>query len=168
MNMKKEHKRLKIEDCRLKICGFALRRNFFNNNISVSSVFSVAKNSGSVLLIVVFAIALLTAFVAGMLQLNAEQIQLMRNEVYAAQAQTIAEAGMSYAFAQLRKDSAWTTKEYTEKFGDGSYTVSAIDCNVISTGTSAQGFTARVQADITIGGIASPYVVRVDKLRINE
>jgi type II secretory pathway component PulK len=126
------------------------------------------KKSGSILVVVVFAIALLTAFVAGMLQLNAEQIQLMRNEVYAAQAKAIAEAGIAYAFAQLRKDSGWTTKEYTENFGDGSYTVSATDCNVISTGTSAQGFTARVQADITIGGSVSPYIVRVDKLRINE
>jgi hypothetical protein len=131
----------------------------------------VAKNSGSVLLIVVFAIALMTAFVAGMLQLNAEQIQLMRNEVYAAGAQTIAEAGMADAFSQLRKDSGWTKGYKDEKFGDGSYTVTVTTSPVLtieSLGTSAQGFTARIQADITIGGIGSPYVVRIDKLRINE
>jgi type II secretory pathway component PulK len=44
-----------------------------------------AKNNGSVLIVVVFAIALLTAFVAGMLQLNAEQIQIMKNEIFSAQ-----------------------------------------------------------------------------------
>ena len=44
------------------------------------------KNNGSVLLVVVFAIALLTAFVVGMLQLNSEQIQIMKNEIYTTQA----------------------------------------------------------------------------------
>jgi type II secretory pathway component PulK len=136
--------------------------------MNMKNEYKKIKSNGSVLVIVVFAIALLTAFVAGMLQLNAEQIQLMRNEVYSAQAQAVAEAGMAYAFAQLRTDSGWTTKEYTDKFGGGSYTVSVADSNVVSTGTSAQGFTARVQADITIAGSKSPYVVRIDKLRINE
>ena len=120
------------------------------------------------MIVVVFAIALLTAFVAGMLQLNAEQIQLMRNEVYAAQAQAIAEAGMADAFSQLRKDSSWTTEEYTKEFDGGSYAVSVADSNVVSIGTSAQGFTARLQADITIGGSSRPYIIRIDKLRINE
>jgi Tfp pilus assembly protein PilX len=126
------------------------------------------KKSASVLVVVVFAIALLTAFVAGMLQLNAEQIQLMRNEVYAAQAQAIAEAGMADAFAQLRTDSGWASGYTDKSFGGGSYTVTVADSNVVSTGISAQGFTARVQADITIGGSTSPYVIRIDKLRINE
>ncbi|MFA6186377.1 MAG: hypothetical protein WC770_04075 [Phycisphaerae bacterium] len=125
------------------------------------------KNNGSVLVVVVFAIALLTAFVAGMLQLNAEQTQLMRNEVYAAQAQAIAEAGMADAFSQLRSNSSWTSGYTNKSFGGGSYTVTVGDSNVISTGTSAQGFASRIQADITIGG-SSPYIIRVNKLRINE
>ena len=126
------------------------------------------KNNASVLVVVVFAIALLTAFVAGMLQLNAEQIQLMRNEVYAAQAQAIAQAGMADAFAQLRSNSGWTSRYTNKSFAGGSYTVTVADANVVSTGTSSQGFKARVQANITIGGSSSPYTIRVDKLGINE
>ncbi|MHB0945649.1 MAG: hypothetical protein ACYC3B_00580 [Sedimentisphaerales bacterium] len=126
------------------------------------------KNNASVLVVVVFAIALLTAFVAGMLQLNAEQIQLMRNEVYAAQAQAIAQAGMADAFAQLRGNSSWTSGYTNKSFAGGSYTVTVADANVVSTGTSSQGFTARVQANITISGSSSPYTIRVDKLGINE
>jgi hypothetical protein len=138
-------------------------KNKYNNHIS--------KNNASVLIVVVFAIALLTAFVAGMLQLNAEQIQLMRNEVYAAQAQAIAEAGIADAFSQLRKDSSWTKGYQDQKFGNGSYTVTVTTSPVLtveSVGTSSQGFIARVQANVTIGGASVPYVVRVDKLRINE
>ena len=84
------------------------------------------KNNGSVLLITVFAIALLTAFVVGMLEMNSEQIQLMRNEIYTAQARAIAEAGLAYAFSQLRTNSAWRGP-YTSDFGGGSYTVKATD-----------------------------------------
>ena len=124
------------------------------------------------MIVVVFAIALMTAFVAGMLQLNAEQIQLMRNEVYAAQAMAVAEAGISDAFSQLRSSSSWTSGFNNKSFGGGSYTVivegSQPDPNIVSTGTSAQNFTARVKAEITIGASSSPYIIRIDKLKINE
>jgi len=129
------------------------------------------EKNGSVLIVVVFAIALLTAFVAGMLQLNVEQIQLMRNEIYAAQAIAIAEAGLADAFSELRSDSSWNDGFNGKSFGGGSYTVMVAglppDTNVVSTGTSPQGFVARVEAEITISG-TSPYVIRIDNLRINE
>ena len=60
------------------------------------------KNNGSVLLVVVFAIALLAAFVVGMLQLNSEQIQIMKNEIYTTQAHSIAQAGLADAFSRIR------------------------------------------------------------------
>jgi hypothetical protein len=129
------------------------------------------EKNGSVLIVVVFAIALMTAFVAGMLQLNVEQIQLMRNEIYAAQALAIAEAGIADAFSRLRSDSSWDDGFSNKSFGGGSYTVTVTglppDANVISTGTSAQGFVARVEAEITLSS-TSPYVIRIDRLRINE
>jgi Tfp pilus assembly protein PilX len=129
-----------------------------------------AKNNGSVLIVVVFAIAMLTAFVAGMLQLNAEQIQLMKNEVFAAQALAIAEAGLADAFSQIRTSTSWPTS-FSNSFGDGSYDVivtGSPPTDVNSIGTSPQGFKARVEAEITIGGSTNPYVIRIDKLRINE
>jgi Tfp pilus assembly protein PilX len=129
------------------------------------------KNNGSVLIVVVFAIALLTAFVAGMLQINVEQIQLMKNEIFAAQATAIAEAGLADAFSQIRSSPSWPTSFSNSNFGGGSYDVivtGSPPTDVNSTGTSAQGFKARVRAYITIGGTSPSRVIRIDKLRINE
>jgi Tfp pilus assembly protein PilX len=128
------------------------------------------KNNGSIMIVVVFAIALMAALVAGILQLNTEQIQLMKNEIFAAQAIAIAEAGMADAFARIRTSSALPSN-FNSSFGGGSYAVaiagSLPDPNITSVGTSAQGFTASVRADITVGTTGT-YIIRVDKLRINE
>jgi Tfp pilus assembly protein PilX len=120
------------------------------------------KNNGSVLLMVIFTIALLTAFVVGMLEMNTEQIQIMRNEIFAAQAIAIAEAGMADAFARIRTNSA-LPGNFSSSFGGGSYSVtitgSLPDPNI--------NYQARVRADITVD-TANSYVIRVDQLRINE
>ena len=128
------------------------------------------KNNGSVLIVVVFAIALLTAFVAGMLLLNAEQIQLMKNEIFSAQAIAIAEAGLADAFSRIRTNPV--PASFSSSFGGGSYTVVVTGTpptDVNSVGTSPQGFIARVEAEIAIGGTSPPpYVIRINNLRINE
>ena len=129
------------------------------------------KINGSVLLITIFATALLSAITIGILQMNTEEIQLMRNQIYAAKAQAIAEAGLNDAFSELRVDSSWNSGFSNKVFDDGSYTVTVSgtlpNLTITSTGTSSQGFVARVGADITVGGI-SPYIIRMDSLRINE
>jgi hypothetical protein len=129
------------------------------------------KNDGSILIVVVFAIALMTALVAGILQLNTEQIRIMKNEIFAAEAVTIAEAGIADAFSELRSDSSWNAGFSEKSFGGGSYTVTVTgtppDPNINSTGTGPAGFVAMVKAEVTISS-ESPYVVRIDKLRINE
>jgi type II secretory pathway component PulK len=129
-----------------------------------------AKNNGTVMLIAIFAIALLSAIVIGMLEMNTEELQLMRNQIYSAHAIAVAEAGLNDAFAEIRSDDTWTTGFTDKAFNGGSYTVAvetSPDHKVTSTGTSSQGFLARVEADITIGN-SSPYVIRIDNLRINE
>jgi len=129
------------------------------------------KINGSVLLITIFVTALLSAITIGILQMNTEEIQLMRNQIYAAKAQAIAEAGLNDAFSELRVDSSWNSGFSNKVFDDGSYTVTVSgtlpNLKITSTGTSSQGFVARVGADITVGGI-SPYIIRMDSLRINE
>lgn len=130
------------------------------------------KNNGSVLLMVVFTIALLTAFVVGMLQMNSEQIQIMRNEVFAAQALAIAEAGMADAFSRIRINSALPA-DFNSSFAGGLYSVTVTGSlpgpgiSIASVGTSAQNYQAKVEADITVD-IENAYVVRIDELRINE
>ena len=122
-------------------------------------------HNGSVLLITIFATALLCAITIGILQVNTEEIQLMRNQIYAA------EAGLNDAFSELRVDSSWNSGFSDKTFDNGSYTVTVSgtlpNLTITSTGTSAQSFVARVEADITVGS-ASPYLIRIDSLRINE
>ena len=123
------------------------------------------------MLITVFVVALLSAVVLGMLQMITEEIQVMRNQICGAQAVTIGEAGLNDAFAEIRADSSWTTGFTDKAFDGGSYTVTVAgtlpNLTIESTGTSAQGFVARVAADTTIGA-ANPHIIRIDELRINE
>jgi len=129
------------------------------------------KDNGSVLLIVVFLVALLAAVVSGILQINTEEIQLMRNHIYAAEAVTIAEAGLNDAFAQIRVDPNWSAGFTNKAFDSGLYTVTVTGApptlTVESTGTTSGGFVARMGADVTTSR-ASPYIIRIDNLRINE
>lgn len=117
----------------------------------------------------IFVIALLSAIVSGMLQINTEEIMLMQNQVNAAKAMAVAEAGLNDAFSQLRNDSSWN-KGYSNKvFGSHSYSVvvSTSPLTVESTGTLAQGFVAKIAAEIVVGG-ASPHTISISTLRINE
>ena len=124
------------------------------------------KDDGVALLIVVFVIALLAAVAMGMLQLNTEDIQLVQNQINAAQAIATAEAGLNDSFSRIRQGSDPNIS--STSFNGGSYTVTAVNGTTLtSTGTTAQGFVARVRADITVGA-TSPYIIRIDKLRINE
>lgn len=130
----------------------------------------IRKNNGSVLLIVVFAVVLLSMLTVGILQMNAEEIQLMQNQICSAEALTTAEAGLNDALARIRIGSDPNIAE--ESFNGGSYTVTAgasaeSDMLITSTGITSQGFTARVKADITVGS-SIPHIIRIDNLRINE
>jgi hypothetical protein len=133
------------------------------------------KNRGSVFLLVVFVTALLAVLVTGMLQMNTEEIQVMRNQIYAAEALAIAEAGLNAAFAELRADDEWNVGFDNVSFAGGEYDVDvdnyegsgSSDLTIKSDGTSAQGFEAKIEADITVGSTA-PYAIRIDNFRIND
>jgi type II secretory pathway component PulK len=77
------------------------------------------KSRGSVFLLVVFVVALLAVLVAGMLQMNTEEIQVMRNQIYAAEALAIAEAGLNDAFAEIREDDEWDEGFDDKPFANG-------------------------------------------------
>lgn len=125
------------------------------------------KNNGSVLLITVFVIAFLSALAMGMLQMNTEEIQIVQNQIFSAEAFATAEAGLNDALSELRADPNWNAGFTDKVFNAGLYTVDVNGSTLTSTGISSQGFTGRVEADITIGS-SSPYVIRIDHLRINE
>lgn len=123
------------------------------------------------LLITVFVIALLSVLVMGMLQINTEETQLMQNQIFAAKALVIAEAGLNDAFAQIRTSRNWSSGFSNKSFEGGSYTVTVTGTlpnrTIESTGTTSQGFVARLDADVTISS-SSPYIIRIDSLRVNE
>lgn len=81
------------------------------------------RNDGVVLMLTVFVIALLSAMVMGLLQLNTLDIQIMSNHVHAANALAIAYAGLNDAFAEIRVDSGWTDGFTDKAFSGGSYSV---------------------------------------------
>ena len=80
-------------------------------------------NRGVVLLLVVFVVALISAIVIGMLQLNTEDIQIMRNHIHAAEVLAIAEAGLDDALSQLRANPDWRDGFQDKPFAGGAYTV---------------------------------------------
>lgn len=126
------------------------------------------KQPGSVLLMVVFIMALLAATVMGHLQINTEEIQLMQNHLYAAEALATAEAGLNDVLAQLRADATWTAGYVDKPFNGGSYTVVVNGSTLTATGVTSRGFVAKVEADVTVSAAGPPHVVRIDVLRINE
>jgi Tfp pilus assembly protein PilX len=132
-----------------------------------------AQNNGSVFLIVVFAIVLMATITMGILEMTTEELQLMQNQLYATQAIEVAEAGLNDAFAQIRGNPTWSAGFTNKSFpGYGTYTVdvNSASMTITSTGTSTQGYIARIRAGITVGvsPIPGDYVIRIDSLRINE
>lgn len=126
--------------------------------------------NGSVLLIAIFAIALLTVLVTGILQINTEELMLMQNQVNAVETLAIANAGLNDAFAKLRSDSGWNTGFTNKSFSGGSYTVTVtgtIPSLTIESSSILNGFTSRVAADLTVSG-TSPYIFRINQFRVNE
>lgn len=133
-------------------------------------------HKGTAVLVTVFAIALMSTLVIGILQVNTEEMLMMKNQVFAAQAQALAHAGLNRAFVQLRSDRNWDSGFSNVSFGgQGKYSVSVIDpcpdassdLRVIATGTTDTGYTAKIEADITVSW-DSPYRIRIDVMRINE
>jgi hypothetical protein len=129
---------------------------------------SKARQSGTVLIITIFIVALLSAVVMGILQVTTLDIQIMQNQVYAAEARMIAEAGLNDAVAQLRLDQDWDDGFSDEQFDGGTYSVALKKDEIESTGVSARGFTCVVTAGYTTFLSTPPHEVRLGALRINE
>jgi Tfp pilus assembly protein PilX len=129
------------------------------------------KNNGAIFLIVVFAIALVATITMGILVMTTEEVELMENQLYAAEAMCTAEAGLNAAFAQIRSDSNWTAGFTNTSFNGGTYNVTVTGTlpnrTITSTGASSQGYIASMAADVTINTV-SPYKIRIDDLRVNQ
>lgn len=158
-------RRTKIEDKGRKIEGRGQRTA---GGAAIGHPFSAIRSRGAVLVMVVFIVAIVSAIVIGMLEVNTEEIQLAQNHVYMAQALATAEAGLNAAFARLRSHSDWVAGFSGEPFNGGSYTVTVNGSTIRATGTTSHGFVAAMEADVTVSPSGPPYAVTIDVLRINE
>lgn len=129
---------------------------------------ATCRNTGSVLLVIVLLVALLAATVAGHLEINTEEIQLMQNHIGGAQALATAEAGLNDAMAQLRLDRGWHSGFVGKPFNGGAYTVVVNGSTIRSTAVTSSGFTATMEAQVVVASGGPPYLIRVDSLQINE
>ena len=125
------------------------------------------RQSGSVMMMTVFVIALLSTLVITILDLNSTDIQIMQTQVHAVEALMTAEAGLENALAQLRLDATWNDGFTNKAFNGGAYSVEVDNEEITSVSTSDQGFTANVVATVTISTAGPPYTVRVDTFDIN-
>jgi Tfp pilus assembly protein PilX len=133
-----------------------------------SSIIDHRSEAGSVLLVVVLLVGLLAAVVAGHLQVNAEEIQLVQNHLHGSEALALAEAGLNDALARLRNDSGWSAGFVDKPFGAGSCTVVVHDSTLTSTAVTSYGFTAKVEAEVTKTLQGPPYGVRILTWRVNR
>ena len=130
-----------------------------------------AKRSGNAMILTIFVIALASALIIGMLQLNTEQTLLLKNQIGLTQATAVAEAGLNDALAQLRSNINWDQGFDNKRFGSGRYTVEVAgtppELTITSTGRANQDFTARIEARIDSEDTAAPYRIVIESFRIN-
>lgn len=131
----------------------------------------IQRQKGVVMLIAIFVIALMTTLVVGIAQMNTEQIQIIQNQISATEALYIAEAGLNDALSEIRNNNVWSNGFSNKSYYGGQYDVGVVEntpyFTITSTGTSANGFVAEVEADITTGDTA-PYIIRIDEYKIND
>jgi Tfp pilus assembly protein PilX len=124
-------------------------------------------NRGTVLIMVVFVTALLSAVVIGLVQINTEEIQISQNHLHAAQAMAVAEAGLNAALAQLRAKGSLSDIAETS-FGQGAYWVSMAGSSITANGRTAEGYVAKVQATVTVHSDGPPHAVDINTFKVNE
>jgi Tfp pilus assembly protein PilX len=129
------------------------------------------KQKGSVLLISVFVSALFGAMVIGIMQLNTEEAMLTGNYMELTKAIAVAEAGLNDAYYEIRQNRNWSAGFTNKTFAGGTYTVTVSgtlpDRSLVSTGVTAAGYKARVDADITVS-TSAPYSITITQIRIND
>jgi Tfp pilus assembly protein PilX len=134
------------------------------------------RNKGSILVISVFVVMLVSALVIGILQINLSEVWLTQHRVNAAQARAVAEAGLNEAFARIRIDANGTTADFggtvsaEEDFAGGQYSVDVNnDILTVTADTNEwEGYSATLEAQITVSSGSTPHIIRVDSLKANE
>ena len=131
----------------------------------------MSKESGFILLISIFAIALGSVLLGGFLMIVASTLQIARYHAWSEEALYVAEAGLQSSIAQLQQNSQWNTGFSNQPFPAGSgnvYTVTVANAYPVATlnvtATVHGSYTRRILAKVMVTGApqATPYTVRID------
>ncbi len=122
------------------------------------------RKSGTVLILTVFIIAMLSIAVSGMLSAISSDLSLMQNHIDSAEAEMMALAGLNDAFDQIRRDRDWDEGFSNKAFNGGTYSVDVDEDEITVVGTTEKGFSARLVTEVTISPIGPPYTIRQDSL----
>ncbi|MHC4158770.1 MAG: hypothetical protein ACYSSO_06795 [Planctomycetota bacterium] len=134
------------------------------------------RDKGSVLVMSVFVIIMVSALVIGILQINLSEVWLTQHRVNAAQARAVAEAGLNDALARIRIDPNGTTEDFSQTlpaagdFAGGQYTVDVNSDTITVTADVNEwvGYRATLEAEITVSDGNTPHIIRIDSVKVNE
>jgi len=125
---------------------------------------------GMVLLLTVFALAILSVLVAALLEITAADLEIARNHLASTKALYIADAGIASAIYELRQDyqwdAGWPGGVTFPDGSSGSYAVTVTNnypsVTIVSTGNWG-GFERKLEANVSISGPpqSPPYPVRI-------
>jgi type II secretory pathway component PulK len=129
------------------------------------------KNEGAALLMLLFAISLMSVMYIGYLQLLTTELQISRNQKYSEQALYVADAGIENSIRMLRSNYDWSAGFTNQQFPSGSgntFTVTVTNnypVVVLNSVSSVNGrYARRIEARIIVSGptLSAPYPVRID------
>ncbi len=131
---------------------------------------SAMSERGAVLLLTVFALAILSVLVAALLEITTTDLEIIRNHLCSTKALYIADAGIANALYELRQDynwsAGWPGGVTFPEGSSGSYTVTVTNnypsVTIVSAGKWG-GFERKAEVEVAVSGPpqSPPYPVRV-------
>lgn len=123
-------------------------------------------NKGTIMVMVVYCIALFTAMMVGFLGVCTEDTLLLQNEVKYVESWYIAEAGLNDAYAQIKDNPYWNEGYSGKSLGKGDYTVNIYgyppNLTVRSLGRCNQGYPVCMETDLYLSDVELPQIYILD------
>ena len=131
------------------------------------------KDNGSLLLMTIFAVALFSILIIGLLQVTTTDLQIARNHQHSLDAKYIAEAAIEWGLNQLKTNPNYsvTLTHVQWPAGSGKYASLQIINNNPSVRHLGRGqdlgatISKIISAEVTISGGGVPYSIQVDSWR---
>ena len=118
---------------------------------------NINNNRGSILVMTMFALALVSTLIVGYLMIITTDLTIASNDAWSRQAEFAAEAGIAESLYQLSQNDNWSTG-YSNEVLTTNQTFSVTVTNskplvtLVSTGSS-NGFDKQIQVELSISGL---------------